>query len=113
MKWSGICAAAALCGASLATVAEAQAPASVAPIPPRFAPPERLTEGDTFVGQGRIYPSPVMFDIDGNGRAELILGDLRGDLTITRRTTSGSSTVWEGTEPLRGAGGTNVKFTNW
>ena len=29
-----------------------------------FAPPERLTSGDAFVGHRRLYPSPVLFDLE-------------------------------------------------
>ncbi len=79
----------------------------------QFAPPQRLTVGDAFLGQDRIYPSPVLHDVDGDGRAELVLGDLRGVLTVTTRKAAGASTAWDATAPLPGPGGAGLKFDNW
>ncbi len=52
---------------------------------PTFAPPVRLKAGDKFLGENRLYPSPVYQDMNGDGQADIVVGDLRGHLTVAHR----------------------------
>ncbi len=79
-----------------------------------FETPTRVQAGDTFVGhrllnRDRLYPSPALHDLDGDGNLELVIGDLFGRLTVTSRTKDG----WSEEKPLLGADGEPLKFNNW
>jgi hypothetical protein len=79
-----------------------------------FDAPERIKAGDTFAGEtldgrDRLYPSPGMHDVDGDGKLDIVIGDLRGYLTVTKRTADG----WSAEENLLGADGKPLKFNNW
>ncbi len=78
-----------------------------------FAAPVRLRAGDQPMGEGRLYPSPALIDLDGDGVAEMIIGDLFGKLTVSKRIPGEDSTVWSEPQPLEGADGKPLKFSNW
>jgi len=80
---------------------------------PSFAAPVRLMAGDQPMGQGRFYPSPSLVDLDGDGVAEMVIGDLFGKLTVSKRIPGKDSTAWSAPEPLEGADGKPLKFNNW
>lgn len=80
---------------------------------PTFAAPVRLMAGEQPMGEGRLYPSPTLFDLDGDGVAEMIIGDLFGKLTVSKRIAGEDTTVWSEPEPLMGADGKALKFSNW
>ncbi|QDU84421.1 hypothetical protein Pla163_15290 [Planctomycetes bacterium Pla163] len=77
---------------------------------PRFAAPVELTSaGAPFTGI--LYPSPVLRDLDGDGRRELILGDLFGALWHCAPT-AGSSTAF-GERGRLEANGEPLELNNW
>ena len=80
---------------------------------PSFAAPVRLMAGDQPMGKGRLYPSPSLFDLDGDGVAEMIIGDLFGNLTVSKRIPGEATTVWSDPKDLEGADGKPLKFSNW
>ncbi len=80
---------------------------------PTFADPVRLMAGDQPMGAGRLYPSPALVDLDGDGVAEMVIGDLRGVLTVSKRIPGEDTTLWSEAEPLEGADGEPLKFHNW
>ena len=65
--------------------------------------------GSEGMGLKRLYPSPVFHDVDGDGRDEIVIGDLPGKLTYCKRT--GNS--WSEEKPLKAANGKQLKFHNW
>ncbi len=80
----------------------------------RFAAPKRIHAGDGFLGEGRLYPSPVLHDIDGDKRPDIVVGDLRGKVTVACRETGDDKTVRFGAEkPLKDRSGEQLKFHNW
>ena len=80
---------------------------------PTFAAPVRLMAGDQHMGQGRLYPSPTLFDLDGDGVSEMIVGDLFGNLTVSKRIAGEDTLAWTAPEPLKGADGEPLEFSNW
>jgi len=75
----------------------------------RFAPPVRISAGEALAGAGRYYPSPVVHDIDGDGRPDLVIGDLMGKVTFARRTADGLAAE----QPVLDRDGAPLKFHNW
>lgn len=78
-----------------------------------FAAPMRLMAGDAPMGKGRMFPSPALYDLDGDGVAELILGDLIGRLTVCKRQSGDEPRGWTEATDLEGASGEALKFHNW
>jgi len=75
----------------------------------RFAAPQRIAAGDAIAGAGRLYPSPVLFDIDRDGKADLLIGDLIGNVTVARRTDDGFAAE----QKLLDRDGKPLRFHNW
>ena len=79
-----------------------------------FAPPVRLRIGDPFLGAGRLYPSPVLHDLDEDGRSELLIGDLIGNVTVAQLMKAEGGAVTVASEkPLLGRDGKPIRFHNW
>ncbi len=102
-----------LAAAGCVVLLHSQVPAQD-PGQPRFAAPKRIHAGDGFLGEGRLYPSPVLHDIDGDKRPDIVVGDLRGKVTVACRETGDDKTVRFGAEkPLKDRSGEQLKFHNW
>lgn len=76
-----------------------------------FAEPVRLEAGGKLLGAGRLYPSPVYRDMNGDGHLDIVVGDLRGLLTYALRE--------PGTDEFRAEAkvmdldGRDLDFNNW
>ncbi len=103
-----------LAAAGCALFLNSQLPAQD-PGQPRFAAPKRIKAGDGFLGEGRLYPSPVLHDVNGDKRPDIVVGDLFGKVTVACRTTEdGDKVVRFGAEkPLKDRSGQQLKFHNW
>lgn len=78
-----------------------------------FAAPVMLKAGDKNLGEGRLYPSPAMHDMNGDGLADIVVGDLFGRLTVAHRI-KGEGPVRYGEEvKLLDFEGKELKFNNW
>jgi hypothetical protein len=97
--------------ASALAVAAPQSPPTPQFATPQFATPVRLTADGAPLGEKLLYPSPRLHDIDRDGRAELVVGDLRGQVLVAEKVGEGLST-WSALEPLR-TDGRPLKFHNW
>jgi hypothetical protein len=81
---------------------------------PQFAPPVRLKAGDTFLGENRLYPSPVFHDLDGDRRVDVVVGDLVGVLTVAPRANAAAGAPAYGPETkVLAADGQPLDFDNW
>lgn len=87
--------------------------AQTQPVQPTFAPPVRLKAGDTFLGENRLFPSPVYHDLNGDGRADIVVGDLVGHLTVAHRAADAASALFAAEEKVLGADGEIVDLQNW
>ncbi|MAD32989.1 MAG: hypothetical protein CMJ88_04455 [Planctomycetes bacterium] len=76
----------------------------------RFAPPVMLQAGNKVAGKGRLYPSPVAYDFDHDGRIDVVIGDLRGYLTVARRR---ADNTFAAEERVQDVDGKRLDFNNW
>ena len=79
----------------------------------RFAPPKRIRAGDAFLGAGRLYPSPAIFDVDGDGRRDLVIGDLFGKVTWAACVGEGKKRSFAAEKAMKNRSGQPLKFHNW
>ena len=80
---------------------------------PTFAPPVRVKAGEAFLGGTRMFPSPVFHDIDGDGRQDIVVGDLMGRLTFARRVEGAGVPAYEAEAKVLDAKGEQVNLQNW
>ena len=79
----------------------------------RFAAPERIRAGDAFLGEGRLYPSPVLHDVNGDQLPDLVVGDLFGKVTVAHRLAAKSPVAFGVEKPLNDRDGKPLRFHNW
>ena len=97
----------------LPSPAQAQAGVATETLAPTFAAPVRIQAGEGFLGQGRLYPSPVFQDMNGDGLLDLVVGDLRGLLTKAHRIPGEGPPRFEKDVALLDDQGGPLKFDNW
>ena len=95
--------------ALMAGSAQGQAQATAA----RFAPPVRLRAGEAYLGEGRLFPSPALYDVDRNGVTDVVIGDLVGRPTYALRSRTEEGQRLAAEQKLLGADGKPIDFDNW
>ncbi len=93
-----------LAGLALAPLAAQQA---------ELRAPVRLSAGDALLGKSRLFPSPVFHDVDGDGRLDVVVGDLRGHLTWAARLPGDGAPRFGAEQKLKDAEGKILDFGNW
>lgn len=78
-----------------------------------FAAPVRLTAGDKLMGENRLYPSPVLQDMNGDGLADIVIGDLFGKVTVAHRVAGEGPAKFSAETTLNNFEGKELKFKNW
>lgn len=78
-----------------------------------FAPPVRLKAGDKFLGEARYFPSPVYHDMNGDGLADIVVGDLIGRLTVALRQPGDGPATFGAETKLKDVDGKEIDFHNW
>jgi phytoene dehydrogenase-like protein len=73
----------------------------------------RLKAGESFLGVDRLYPSPVWHDVDGDGLADVVVGDLSGLLTVARRQRSAGPAAFAAETKVLAENGEELDFANW
>ena len=86
---------------------------TVAPSDAKFAAPVRLKAGDKFLGGGRLFPSPVFRDMNNDGTADLVVGDLIGKITIALRAPGANPLAFAAETDMKAADGEPINFHNW
>ena len=97
----------------LAMLALVCAAATAAAQSPQFAPPVRLKAGDKFLGEQRLYPSPVFHDLDGDGAQDVVVGDLIGVLTLAPRAKGAGALAYGAETEVLAADGKPLDFNTW
>lgn len=97
---------------SLSVVSVLASPA-VAQARSGFAAPVRLLAGAKGLGEGRLYPSPVLHDHNGDGLLDLFVGDLRGRITVALREQGNGAPRFGAEQKVLAADGKELDFHNW
>jgi hypothetical protein len=79
----------------------------------RFGAPVLIRAGEAPMGAKRLYPSPALQDMNGDGRADVVLGDLWGRLTVALRRAADGPAAFGPDEPLLARDGQRLDFHNW
>ena len=80
-----------------------------------FEAPVRLMSDGKPLEARDPFPSPAIYDIDGDGVNEMTVGGLRGDLEVfedSNKTGKGEP-IWKSRGSLKGSDGKSIKLTNW
>ncbi|HTF89809.1 MAG TPA: hypothetical protein VK843_15455 [Planctomycetota bacterium] len=96
-----------------AAFSNSTAQAQTGPAIPTFAQPARLKAGETFLGGKRLFPSPVFHDIDGDGLQDIVVGDLKGRLTVALRKPGKGPAAYAAETNLMSVDGKEIDFHNW
>lgn len=72
----------------------------------------RLAVADGWLAARTPYPTPHLVDVDGDGSRELLIGDLKGHVRVSRRPEGAAPFVWGPPEDLA-TDGRLLKFHNW
>ena len=75
-----------------------------------FAAPVMLHAGNKVAGKGRLYPSPVSYDLVRDGRPDVVIGDLRGHLTVAAQQPDGT---FAAEQKIKDVDGKILDFGNW
>ena len=78
-----------------------------------FAAPVRVGAGDRPLGEGRLYPSPVLHDVDGDGLADIVVGDLWGKLSVAPRIAGDGPPRFGAETWMKDLEGEDIDFNNW
>ena len=89
------------------------APALAQQAAPRFAAPSRLKIGEEFLGGQRMYPSPVFHDVNGDGLADVVIGDLPGRITYALRQRTEGAFALGAEGKLEDRDQEQLNFANW
>jgi hypothetical protein len=83
------------------------------PPTPSFAAPVRLKAGDAFLGEDRLFPSPVFHDVNGDGLLDIVVGDLPGRLTVALREKGTDARAFAAETQVMASDGKRIDFHNW
>ena len=75
-----------------------------------FQAPVRMQAAEEMLGMDRLYPSPVAHDLNRDGHFDIVVGDLRGNLTFALQNHDGTFTS---EQDLKDASGKILDFGNW
>jgi hypothetical protein len=94
------------------------APLALLPLAPaqseaNFATPVRLSAGGQLLGAHRLFPSPVLHDVNGDGLRDVVVGDLWGKLTVALRLSAADPRAFGEESELTAADGKPIDFHNW
>ncbi len=87
--------------------------AAQTPAAPTFAPPVKLLAGAKGLGENRLFPSPALHDMDGDGLADLVIGDLLGHLTVALRQRGAGAPKFAAETKVMANDGSELDFANW
>ncbi|MDP6929337.1 MAG: hypothetical protein QF412_06510 [Planctomycetota bacterium] len=106
--WKTSSLAIAMCAFGTTSTAQDTPPSTTA----KFDAPVELTaDGEPM--RGILYPSPTLYDIDGDQKRELLIGDLRGYVRVAQPGAERGSIKWSELEHLKSKDNEKLKLHNW
>jgi hypothetical protein len=78
-----------------------------------FGEPVRIMAGDAFLGAKRLYPSPVLHDVNADGKLDVVIGDLWGKITFAQRNGEKENVTFDREKPLLASNGKQLDFSSW
>ena len=80
-----------------------------------FEAPIRLMVGSSPLNTAarQMYPSPAVYDVDHDGKSELIVGDIFGSLNVYENQSDKGDPVWSEHTALKSSNGKAIKVSNW
>ena len=75
--------------------------------------PTRIRAGRAFLGEGRKYSSPTAYDINGDGKVDIFIGDLEGSMTLAKGAKKGKNVQFGKEKPAKNSQGGQLTFNNW
>lgn len=79
----------------------------------RFAEPVRLETEEGLLGENRLYPSPALQDMNGDGKLDIVIADLFGHVTVAHRQADAEGIVFGAEQKMLNDKGKELKFENW
>lgn len=81
----------------------------------RFGAPELLRVGEAPLNATakQMYPSPAVFDVDRDGRDELVVGCISGRLSVYENEAQEGEPTWSEPRALKSVDGKDIKVSNW
>ena len=79
-----------------------------------LAPPVRLEAGGKVIDMGKeiAHAGPALFDLDGDGKRDLLVGNFKGTIATYANVSAGDEIRFEPRGNLK-AEGTEVTIKNW
>ena len=78
-----------------------------------FAAPKLMRTVKGTIGASRLYPSPTVQDLNGDGLLDIVVGCLFGKLTVALQEPSDEGIAFAAETALPMQGGKDLKFNNW
>ena len=80
-----------------------------------FESPVRLMKDGKPIAHRASFPSPAIYDVDGDGADELLVGSLRGTIDVFENVNESKDgdPVWGDRVNLEDSAGKKIKVTNW
>ena len=79
----------------------------------QFAAPKMIMAGQKTMGEARLYPSPTLHDVNGDGKLDMVIGDLFGHVTVALNKSEDGKLSFGPDKKLKDDKGENLKFQNW
>ena len=81
----------------------------------KFAEPVFLKIDDAPMNESgeMMYPSPVIFDIDNDGKDEMVVGTIFGGIFSCENSGEANAPVWEAPQPVNSTEGQPLELNNW
>jgi hypothetical protein len=78
----------------------------------QFAAPTRLMAGEEYLGKGRMYASPAVYDMNADGRPDIVIADLVGRPSVALASADGPMSFGP-EKPVLNKEEEQLDFNNW
>lgn len=78
----------------------------------QFAAPTRLMAGEEHLGKGRMYASPAVYDMNADGRPDIVIADIFGRPRVALASADGPMSFGP-EKPVQNTEKEQLEFNNW